>query len=234
MHVGRIPIPIVALISWISSFLPVVVGWKRWKSLGGETRILLALLTFYVFFLVVELATTFMAIRNLWLADTYTLLEFVVLAVIYYRWFTNDTPRKAVKYSIGAVVILWMIGKVSFEPLGGNSNYLCPLETVLLIVMALSTVLVLVNDNVEMLFRRPQFWVSIGLITCGAGTLPLFALSTKLLSLPLQEYQKIWNINWILQSVCNLTYTVAFLCRDYSKGRIEYGLVSAADIHGHP
>jgi hypothetical protein len=227
MHIGRLPIPILALVCWISSLLPVIAGWKRWEFLTREMRFLFALLAFYLLFLCVELWTSFHGFKNLWMSDVYGLLEFVVLTAVFSGWSSDAMARKAMRSSTGVIVVLWIVGKLSFEPLGGNSNYIAPIETLLLISMALYTIISLVRGNIETLFRQPQFWVSVAVIIFGAGMLPLLILSTKLLSLPLQEYEKVWNVNWVLGVFSNVVYAAAFLTRTPIDNQPGYDLHSA-------
>jgi hypothetical protein len=77
--------------------------------------------------------------------------------------------------------------------------------------MALFTLIALLTSESESLFRQPRFWISAGVVIYTAGTLPLFILSNKLLSLPLEEFEKVWNVNWSLTIASNLLYAVAFL-----------------------
>jgi hypothetical protein len=212
MHESHPALPNLALAASISCLIPVIVGTIRWKALSRELRVVLTLLAFYVPFLVVQILLSFHGIKNLWMGDVYELLQFGVLSTVFALWTREEKVRRAMKSSISIGTILWLIGKFSIEPLGGLSPYSAAVFSLILISMALYTLITLLRSELELLFRRPQFWISAGVVIYLAGTLPLFILSNRLLSLPLEEYEKVWNINWGLGIVSNLVYAVAFLC----------------------
>ena len=74
------------------------------------------------------------------------------------------------------------------------------------------TLIVLLRSTPESLFKNSKFWVSIGVILYGAGTLPLFLFFNRILALPLDVYAKMWSINWVLTIATNLLYSIALLC----------------------
>jgi multisubunit Na+/H+ antiporter MnhE subunit len=109
MHETHPTLPYLFLAAGISCLLPVVFGTVRWKILSRELRIVLALLAFYVAFLVAQVLTSFHGIKNLWMSDLYELLQFVVLAAVFALWTREEKARSVMISSIGIGSVLWLI-----------------------------------------------------------------------------------------------------------------------------
>jgi hypothetical protein len=203
-------IPVLAMASFFSTLLPVLVGWTQFRSSSKEMKILLGLFSFYVPVLLIGLILTSRNINALWLAHVYELIEFVVFAVVFALWCKNAKLQRAMRLSILVFLGVWIIAKLSFERLTLYNTFTAPLEELLLAAMAMYTLITLLGEERKSPYREARFWVSIAVIIYCIGTLPLFALANILLTRPLEEFTKMWSINWGLTIVANILYAIAF------------------------
>jgi hypothetical protein len=206
-------VPFLALVSFISSPLPVIVGWIRRRYLSRGSRIFLGLLSFYLVVLSTEMLMTFNRINALWMLHFYSLIEFCIIAAVYLVESDKSFVKNAIKWSIYVFCAFWIIAKFSFEPMTLYDNYTSPFAAVLLIVMATYKLIELLRESKDSVFKKSMFWISTGIVVYYVGTMPLFALANMLLTRPLDEFANFWRINWGLAIVSNLIYTKAFTCK---------------------
>jgi hypothetical protein len=116
------------------------------------------------------------------------------------------------KWSIPFFIVLWSVAKLTLEPITKYDTYTGPIGAVMLISMATYTLIELLDAQKESIYQKSRFWISAGVVIYGVGTLPLFSLANLLLRRPLEEFEKVWSINWGLMITVNLIYSRAFLC----------------------
>jgi hypothetical protein len=213
MNGHHIVVPFLALVSFISSPLPVIVGWIRRKYLSRGSRIFLGLLSFYLLVLAAQLVMMFNYINTLWTTQLYTLMEFCIIAAVYFVESDTRFIRNAIRWSIYVFCVFWIIAKFSFEPMTLYDNYTGPFAAVLLSVMATYKLIELLRESRDSVFKKSMFWISTGIIVYYVGTMPLVSLANMLLTRPLEEFANFWRINWGLAIVSNLIYTKAFTCK---------------------
>jgi hypothetical protein len=213
MNDHHIALPFLALVSFISSPLPVIVGWIRRKYLSRGSRIFLGLLSFYLLVLAAQLVMMFNYINAMWISQLYTLIEFCIIAAVYFVETDKLSVKNAIKWSIYVFCVFWIIAKFSFEPMILYDNYTSPFAAVLLIVMATYKLIELLRESKNSVFKKSMFWISTGIVVYYVGTMPLFALANMLLTRPLDEFANFWRINWGLAIVSNLIYSKAFTCK---------------------
>jgi hypothetical protein len=213
MNVDHVSVPFLALVSFVSSPLPVIVGWIRRKYLSRGSRVLLGLLAFYLLFLPTQLAMLFSDANTHWLSQLYVFLEFCTIAIVLLLEIDDAHVRAAIKWAIFMYCTFWLMAKFTIEPLTLYDNYTGPFAAVLLIVIATYKLIELLREGRESVFRKSMFWISTGIIVYYVGTMPLVSLANMLLTRPLEEFANFWKINWGLAIVSNLIYTKAFTCK---------------------
>jgi hypothetical protein len=199
------------MLSFISILLPVTTGWVHFKTLSREMKILLGLFSFYIPETLTNLAMINSGLNTAWLANIYDLIEYIVFASVFAMWCKNAKILQAIKISMVGYATVWVIAKLSFESLTLVDTFSAPLQGLLLAAIASSTLIGLLGEEGKPLLREARFWVSTGVILYGVGTAPLFALANKLLVHSLQDFERLWTINWVLIIVANILYSVAFL-----------------------
>ncbi len=205
--------PFLALLSFISSPMPVIVGWIRRKYLSRGSRILLALLSLYLFVLAAELIMVFNAINTHYLSQVYSLVEFCTIAAVFLVESENSQIKAAIEWAIFVFCVFWFVAKLTFEPMTLYDNYSSPLAALLVSVMAVHKLVGLLKDDKDTVSRKSMFWISIGIVIYFVGTMPLFALANMLMTRPLEEFANFWKIDWALTILANLIYTKAFTCK---------------------
>ncbi len=213
MNHNQITVPTLALISFISCLFPVIVGAIRWKHLSRGSRIFLGLLGFYLPVLITQLIMMFHWINTMWTVQLYALIEYCVVATVFWVETKNQFVKRAIRWSIYFYFACWVIAKFTVESFTKYDNYTSSLSSVLLIAMGVFKLVELLRENKDSIFQKSQFWISSGIVVYYVGTMPLFSLANVLLRRPLEEFANYWTINWALMIVVNLMYSKAFSCK---------------------
>jgi hypothetical protein len=203
-------IPFLAFASLLSYLLPVIVGLIQFKSSSGEMRAILGMFSVYIPISLISFYLMHRGINTVWLGQIFELIEYVVLASVFASWSRNKKVQGAIKLGIVGFLVAWIIAKLSFEKLTLYDTFTSPLAELLLSAMAINTLITLLGEEGKSLHRDVRFWVSIAVVVYCIGTLPLFAVANILLTRPLEEFARIWSINWGLTIVANILYAIAF------------------------
>ena len=204
-------IPVLVIVSFVSSYVPPAVGWIRWRFLSKEMRLLLGLFTLYIPFSVANLFLNRHGINSVWMSQCYSLAEYVVYAVVFSSWAKDEKVRSSIKGSIYFYVGFWIIAKLSFEPITLFDTFTGPIRELLLAAMGVYTMLTLVGEENVPILRHFRFWIAVAVLIYSVGTLPMFAIANKLLAHSLERFATVWTINWTLIIIANVFYAIAFL-----------------------
>ena len=212
MNIGHIHFPILALVAFASCVLPVVTGGLRWRKLPRETRYLLGIFSLYILVLTTQIIVAFNRFNTTWIGQIYNLGEYSVFAVVFSIWCDKERTKNLMIWSIPFFITVWIVAKLTLEPISKYDTYTGPIGTVMLIAMAIYSLIDLLAAPKESMYQKSRFWFSSGIIIYGVGTLPLFSLANLLLTRPLKEFEQMWAINWGLMIVVNCIYSRALLC----------------------
>lgn len=202
-------VPLSAIISNLSNVLPVIAGLLFLFRLSVDLRVL------FVFCLLKTLTDLFglqlalEGVSNLWLFHISTLMEYLILILVFSFWQKNAHLRKWLRLSIPLFALFWIVAKLTFEDFGGLDNYSAPLANVLLIAVAAYTLYEVNKENVLTFHRMPSFWVACGVLIYYTGNLTVFTLGNIVVA---RGLIKAWYIHSAMNIIANLCYAGGFVC----------------------
>lgn len=205
-------LPVIFYIDLSSNALPLAAGalertWEQEDAKFVFSYVLLSALTELSSFLL-----GLLKIRNLVLLHIYGIVAFLLLMRVFALWQQSSRWKKILRLAVLLYIMFWVYAKVFIEPISQLPNYSESASGALLSGAALLTLVNLTRSaNVELL-QDVRFWTCIGILINSGGNVPLYALSTKLVSLSMNQVFTVWRVHSLLSIIVNLCFMSAFLC----------------------
>jgi hypothetical protein len=205
-----------------ASIIPVViacaVGAARFKRLEPALRCLVGLVFFE---LLIEIVSRVLASHhrpNLFVLPIDTLVEFGLLALMYYRASWPAAKGRGLLALIAVFSLISLFSYTSpanlvrFNSIQRFAESFLVLGLVLLYFYKVIRELVIVN-----LEREPMFWVSVGLLLYFSGNVFIFISSNYVIQHSRDLSMKLWDVHAILYMVLNGLYAGALWISPSSK-----------------
>lgn len=191
--------------SALSSTLPFMGAVICYKWLNKDLKILSILFlaavtsdltTLYIRFFTSEF--------NVWIFHIYTLLEFIILTILLYRWQVNRLIKKVIGFYIPFYIIIWALSKYFIESLNQIDGFTSTLGSALLMSAVMITFYQIITHEEHISLRDCRFLVMLGILIYNGGNLFIFGVSNII---------DVWPIHSIFNIISNIVYTFAFLCQ---------------------
>ena len=205
----RVMLYIVVLIQ----FGAICVGGFRYRSLPQPLRLLEYLLVFAFIMTIIEWILASQSINTLWAAHISTIVEFVIVLIIFSFWMRHDLSRLVSFGCLIGFIIFWIISKLLFEPFSQFDGWTAAVSKIIQITFSSILFVEVIKDSDLDWSKDPRFWVAAGIIIYSAGSLFLFALFNKMLLISPDRLKFVWSLNWIFSIISNLLFARAFLCK---------------------
>jgi hypothetical protein len=206
MEVG-IVYKVLSKISHAVAFIPPVVAWIRFKYLP---RALMPVFLLSIVGVLVEIILTSYPVKGLTsseVAHGYTIVEFILLSVFYYRFFKPYFGGRA-GIILCLIPVFLTIAYADFKINGMNmiDNISVSTESILLCSYAsFLFYYVLKKLLYEDLLAEPVFWINSAVLIYFSGNLLLFAFSNEIVKSSEKLHYELWAI---IHTVCNVFYNV--------------------------
>ncbi|MEE4310462.1 MAG: hypothetical protein V2J62_01220 [candidate division KSB1 bacterium] len=182
-----------------------IFGLLNIRKMSGAYRFLI-----YLVFLATITDGTVLLLRlkditSPFLYHFYTIFEYSLLSIVLSFWQRKPAITKAMRASILPFAMIWIISKISgLETFSHFDAYTASLSCALLTLMSMFTLVNLINDYFENITRRPEFWITLGILIYTAGNAINFAVSKTIFYIT-------WNINNFLTIAAILCYAGGLL-----------------------
>ncbi len=196
-------LPLINVISVISTVLPLIVGLYMYRWLRVEMKILLVL--FFIASLV-DGYSFYQAINrcsNVWILHFYTPLEYSILVLVFSYWQKEKLMKRILRLSIPIFILIFVLNKMFIESTDYFDYITASVESIILLVISVYVLYSLHDEKVDSFYKMPQFWVATAVLIYFAGNTLCFSLGRII---------PIWIIPCILNIIANLLYTGGFLC----------------------
>jgi len=182
--IGRI-----AFISTFTCIIPLVIGALRYRYLDRGSR----LLTLY---LLIALCTEIlgyvlaltMKMNTQIIYNIYTPIEFALFIFMFRFWHDGKTVRKLLTMSIPAFLLLWAGGQmllaykgISMKAQVDFADVLLPVESLILIVVAIITLVEFIRDETTPVISSGAFWITAAVLFYFTGNLFVFTFQSIIL-----------------------------------------------------
>jgi len=156
---------------------------------------------------------SYLSVQNIIIFHIYTLLEYSLLAYVFFSWQPESKLKTVLRWSIPGFFIIWLVDKAFIHSLYEFDSFVVTIESVLLVTIAMYELYDLNKDVNYSIFRNPKFWVTAAVLLYFAGNLIVFSLGSFILS-----EKAIASIAWILfhaslNAIAYLLFVVAFICQ---------------------
>lgn len=205
---------LLAKLSSILVFLPIVLGIYAYYKYGSTTKFNL-LLCIFLFWGFIEEISLFLALQkghnHLWL--NINCIGSTILFLMYYQMVLEF---KKIWYYIliGSYMSFTVVWFVFY---GNVFVWAIPyiiVSHILMIALSAFSLMQLINREQEDLFRYYEFWIHSGVLFYFTGSLLYLSIFNILLGdLETSFIHSLVNVHTIVNIIANLLYTIAFLCR---------------------
>jgi hypothetical protein len=206
-------IPVLFYISMLTEIVTALVGGLRYRTLPRPLRILEWLIIFAILEAGLQWALSYFGIHNLWTSHFFTLIEMVLVVLMYSSWMKNRRNRMILSLCLFVFIIFWIVSKFTFEPLSLVDGWTAAISKILQITFSTLLLVDVVKESDMNWTDDSRLWIIAGIIIYSAGSIFIFALFNKMLQISPDRLKIIWFLNWTLIIISNLLYTRGFLCK---------------------
>jgi hypothetical protein len=165
-------------------------------------------------------------IHNLWVINISGFIETIILLFVFFLCQKIKVQGYIIKAALFLYVLIWVIGKFTFEPITEFGDITDIISSSYQIVFGVVLLIQVLGDNSVAWKNDGRFWLTIGIILYAASTIFLFGMFNNLLVSSIELLKKIWPWNWIMIIVSHLFFLRAFLC----KPEIQAGTQNKAEM----
>ncbi len=200
-------IDLILIISSYSALIPLSLSIFGWKRLSFDLRILSAyLLTSFLF----DQATNYFAqrsINNHFLLVFFSLIEFSIFSILYYRMFSQEKGKKIVA-GLAGVFICFLVIYAFMEGLESYATVPRTVESIVFTLYAIVFLFLVLNfDKRNSAKDESIFWFNSAVLVYFAGSLLFNSLSSFILNNTDHELQQQL---FLTPSILNIIQKVLF------------------------
>lgn len=218
---------LIARIAFFSAFtciIPLIIGVKKYRELdqGGKLltiNLLIVLCAEIISYILLAGYRTF-AISTQIVYSIYTPIEFVLFILMFRYWHDGKTVRKLLTISIPVFLLLWIVGQAWLSYTGkfmeGQvvlADVLLPVESLILIIVAIGTLVKIIRDATTPVVSSPLFWITAAILFYFTGNLFVFTFQSIILE------ETAMKQFWYLHSTMNFVKYGLFAVGLYLAGK---------------
>jgi hypothetical protein len=205
---------LLANLSSISVFLPIVLGIYSYYKYGSTTEFNV-LLCIFLFWGIIEEISLFLALQkghnHHWL--NINCIVSTILFIMYYQ-LVLESKKIWFYILIGSYLLFTVVWFVFYGNLFVWAIPYIIVSHVLMVALSAYSLMQLINREQEDLFRYYEFWIHSGVLFYFTGSLLYLSIFNLLLEdLDTSFIYSLVNVHTIVNIIANLIYTIAFLCR---------------------
>lgn len=182
--------------------IPLLAGFYLFRYLKIEMKLFLSLFVLIVLVEGLSMYEVLSASSNLYILHFYTLFEYIILVLVFSFWQKNNVIKKILRYSIPFYFLTWLLLKIFIEDLDQFDEFSSSLTSMLLTIIALTTLFSYMKYHIGSLKNEAWFWISIGVLIYNTGNILIFTFYVTSLS---------WAVHNVLGIISTLCYTGGFV-----------------------
>ena len=198
-----------------------IIGILKYRRLTKPQKIVVWYILFSLLVDSVKDVMIFNRIRTLWIDHWFSILELVLFILVFNYWRLNKRYSVLLWISFSVYLLIWIIGKFSFEPFGFEDVYSESVSQIIQIAFGVPLLIALIGDEDITWKNNARFWIISGIVFYAAAAFFLFALHDVMLTFPRQIMRMIWPLNDLFIIIQYVFFLRAFLCKPVNTGIIN-------------
>jgi hypothetical protein len=151
----------------------------------------------------------------------FSVFELLLFSCIFYAWRTSKRNGFLIWAGFAAYLLIWIIGKFTFEAITGWDNYSEPISQLIQIGFG-GWILLKISKETNIVLREDiRFWVLSGIVLYAVATFFFFGLFTPMLMSNRKLLLLIWSFNDLFIVIQYIFFLRAFLCKPVNAGIIH-------------
>jgi len=186
----------------ILEFFPFVLGLLNWKRLDDKLKMIFYLVTVACLINGYMIYLFLIKKHSAWLIHIYTILEFFLIAIFYYKLFERITFKRIV---IGLMIVfagIVTINKIYFESFEKIDNYSLTISAIVLLIISSMYLVEYLINNLIVSIRDYRLPLTVGFMVYFRANLFIFALSN--------DVKGIWLVHNVINTLLILVYSIVF------------------------
>ncbi len=190
-----------------------IVGLRRLNTLSPPLRYLLLYILAAVVIDIAKDVMSFYKIHTLWLSQCFSIIELFLFVIVFCLWGMSKKQTALLWWAYAAYLVVWIIGKFTFEPLTASDVYSGAVSQIIQISFGSWLLMAVLKDDSVVWRRDPRFWVILGIVLYASATFFLFGLFNEMLKISLEVMRTLWLMNSLFIIVQHYFFLRAFLCK---------------------
>jgi hypothetical protein len=202
-------------------------GLVRYKSLIKPLRYLVWYIGWTIFIDGIKDVMIYEKIRTLWIDHWFSVGELLLYVLVLNFWRINKRYGFLLWCSFTVYLLVWLVGKFSFEPFEFSDTYSGSISQIIQIAFGIPLLIKIIVDEYIDWKNNPRFWALSGIVFYAAAAFILFSSVNILLALPISIMRVIWHANRVFIIIQHILFLRGFLCKSAPAGTIHQTTLEA-------
>jgi hypothetical protein len=198
------------ILSSLSILFPFAAALYGFRLLNKELKLLAGLFIFSTAVEITSFITSYYRVNNLWLLNSYNLIEGFVFFYICARWFQSATVFKVLMTIFGLYVLYWMYSTVVASTIFDFNDKEKTLKGILLILTSGYLMLQFSKEETIVLTQDYRFWIIASILIYFSAGVAIFSTANYILEDNVKAMYYSWNAHSVINIICNLLYAYGF------------------------
>ena len=190
-----------------------IIGLKKYKQFTLPLRFL----EWYIIGSMIEYCVldvmVYKKIHTYLIWQSFAVFELFLFSCVFYIWRTSRRNGFLIWAGFVIYLLIWVVGKFSFEPFTGVDNYSESITQLIQIGFGGWILLGILKEPDIVLKEDARFWVLSGIVLYAVSTFFLFGLFTPMLISNRKLLKAIWPLNDAFLVMQFVFFLRAFLCK---------------------
>ena len=194
------------------------VGLRRYKYLSFPLRVLEWYIICSIIVDGIIDVMIYKKIHTYVIAQSFAVIELLLFSSIFYLWRTSKRNGLLIWSGFFTYLLIWIIGKFTFEPITEWDNYSEPISQLIQIGFGGWILLRIIKETNIVLKNDVRFWVLSGIVIYATATFFFFGFFTPMLMSNRKMLLAIWSFNDACIVMQYIFFLRAFLCKPVNIG----------------
>jgi hypothetical protein len=197
-------------ISSLSILFPFAAALYRFPLLNKELKIMGWLFIVSTVIEIVSFATSYYRVNNLWLINSYNIIEGFIFFYICGRWFQSQKIFRAVMILFAVYAGFWFYTTFISAGFFEFNEKEKTLKGILLILITGSLLLRISKEDTVFISQDYRFWFVAAILIYFSVGVVIFSTANLILEDNIKAMYYSWNVHSVINIICNLLFAYGF------------------------